>query len=182
MKQRDPKLKRLAELGVLNVHPERVRASWFRSGDFFDARDLVQAKYEMLRHVRVAGVAGFQRLQRLRVLLAEHRSTVDKLYNARSERIPANRHSADYSIFVFNGLILAFESPCLDGALLRPTIVPRSVAKTVTARGAPNQIEIGTYGGFDDEVAMRTSRRGRLACCGVRRQRAGCPNVLQLVS
>jgi transposase len=57
MKQRDPKLKRLAELGVLNAHPERVRASWFRSGDFFDARDLVQAKYEMLRHVRVDGVA-----------------------------------------------------------------------------------------------------------------------------
>ncbi len=115
MKQRDPKLKRLAELGVLNVHPERVRASWSRSGDFFDARDLVQAKYEMLRHVRVDGVAGFQRRQRLRVLLAEHRSTVDKPYNARSERIPANRHSTDYSIFVFSGLILAFELRCLDG-------------------------------------------------------------------
>jgi transposase len=57
MKKLDPKPKRLAELGVLNAHPERVRAPWFLSGPFFDACDLVQAKYEMLRHVRVDGAS-----------------------------------------------------------------------------------------------------------------------------
>ena len=40
----------------LNRHPERVRAPWFSSDRFFDARDLVQVKYEMLRQVRVDGV------------------------------------------------------------------------------------------------------------------------------
>ncbi len=53
----DPKLERLKRLGVLNPHPERVRASWFQSSDFFDARDLIQVKYEMLRHVSVDGAS-----------------------------------------------------------------------------------------------------------------------------
>lgn len=53
MKKPDPKLKRLDHLGVLNPHPERVRAPWFQSGDFFDANDLIQVKYEMLRHAGV---------------------------------------------------------------------------------------------------------------------------------
>ena len=57
MKKPDPKHKRLEELGVLNTHPERVRAPWFVSGEFFDARDLVQTKYEMLRHARVDGAS-----------------------------------------------------------------------------------------------------------------------------
>lgn len=57
LKKLDPKLKRLAQLAVLNAHPERVHAPWFLTGDFFDARDLVQTKYEMLRHVRVDGAS-----------------------------------------------------------------------------------------------------------------------------
>ena len=39
----------------MNRHPERVHASLFQSHGFFDARDLVQVKYEMLRQVRVEG-------------------------------------------------------------------------------------------------------------------------------
>ncbi len=53
----DPKLERLRRLGVLNPHPERVQAPWFQSNDFFDARDLIQVKYEMLRHVSVDGAS-----------------------------------------------------------------------------------------------------------------------------
>jgi len=53
----DPKRERLKHLGVLNPHPERVRASWFQSGDFFDANDLIQVKYEMLRHVSADGAS-----------------------------------------------------------------------------------------------------------------------------
>ena len=51
------KRERLRELGGLNPHPERIRAPWFRSGDFFDPHDLIQAKYEMLRHVQVDGAS-----------------------------------------------------------------------------------------------------------------------------
>ena len=53
----DSKLERLRRQGVLNPDPKRVRAPWFQSGEFFDPRDLVQAKYEMLRHVRVDGAS-----------------------------------------------------------------------------------------------------------------------------
>lgn len=55
MSKRDRKAKQLAEQGVLNRHPDAVRASWFQREGFFDARDLVQVKYEMLRHVSIEG-------------------------------------------------------------------------------------------------------------------------------
>lgn len=57
MPKPDPKIERLRLNGMLNLHPEDVQASWFRSGEFFDPRDLVQTKYEMLRHVRVDGAS-----------------------------------------------------------------------------------------------------------------------------
>lgn len=60
MTKQDPKRERLAKLGALNPHPERVDAIWFRSGDFFDAHDLVQVKYEMLRHVSIGGATKAQ--------------------------------------------------------------------------------------------------------------------------
>lgn len=53
---KDAKLDRLRQLGVLNPRPEAVRAPWFQSSGFFDPHDLVQVKYEMLRHVRQDGV------------------------------------------------------------------------------------------------------------------------------
>jgi len=52
---RSRKAERLKQSGGLNRHPERVRAPWFQSDGFFDARDLVQVKYEMLRQVRIEG-------------------------------------------------------------------------------------------------------------------------------
>ena len=51
----DPKLDALRQHGSLNPHPERVSDPLFAAADFFDARDLVQVKYEMLRRVRVEG-------------------------------------------------------------------------------------------------------------------------------
>jgi transposase len=53
--KRDAKAERLKTLGVLNPHPERVRAPWFSADRFFDARDLVHVKYEMLRHASREG-------------------------------------------------------------------------------------------------------------------------------
>lgn len=53
---RETKLDRLRRLGVLNPRPEAVRAPWFQSSGFFDSNDLVQVKYEMLRHARQEGV------------------------------------------------------------------------------------------------------------------------------
>ncbi len=48
---------RLKAQGVLNPHPQRVHASGFDNDTFFDPRDLVQVKYEMLRLARVDGTS-----------------------------------------------------------------------------------------------------------------------------
>jgi transposase len=49
---RDPKQEALKEQGALNPHPESVSDPLFQFGAFFDARDLIQVKYEMLRRVQ----------------------------------------------------------------------------------------------------------------------------------
>ncbi len=63
-----PKVRALLEEGTLNSEPGKVRDAKFRDGEFFDPRDIVQVKYEMLRRVSVekasvtsateAGIAG----------------------------------------------------------------------------------------------------------------------------
>jgi transposase len=47
------KVKALLEEGTLNPTPRKVRDPKFRENEFFDPRDLVQVKYEMLRRVSV---------------------------------------------------------------------------------------------------------------------------------
>ena len=51
----DPKVTALRESRCLNPHPEQVTDQAFLAGDFFDARDAVQVKYEMVRRVSVDG-------------------------------------------------------------------------------------------------------------------------------
>ncbi len=51
----DLKLKTLLEHASLNPRPQAVTDPLFHQSDFFDPRDLVQVKYEMLRRVRVDG-------------------------------------------------------------------------------------------------------------------------------
>jgi transposase len=54
----DDKRAALSAARALNARPEAVVDAAFTSGDpFFDARDLVQVKYEMLRRVQVEGHA-----------------------------------------------------------------------------------------------------------------------------
>jgi len=55
--RRNTKAERLKALKSLNRHPERVRATGFQTGNFFDPQDLVQVKYEMLRHVKHEGAS-----------------------------------------------------------------------------------------------------------------------------
>jgi transposase len=63
------KVETLRETGALNSSPQAVNDPTFAQGDFFDPRDMIQVKYEMLRRVRVehlsvtqaAGEAGLSR-------------------------------------------------------------------------------------------------------------------------
>ncbi len=49
----DPKVAALRAAGALHPHPDAVQDEAFRRHDFFDRRDRVQVKYEMLRRHRV---------------------------------------------------------------------------------------------------------------------------------
>jgi transposase len=55
-KQRNPvKLDALRQTGTLHPHPQLVTDPLFQGHPFFDSRDLMQVKYEMLRKVEVDG-------------------------------------------------------------------------------------------------------------------------------
>ena len=45
----DPKTQRLQQSGTLNPNPEKVRDPLFADNGFFDPRDLLQVRYEMVR-------------------------------------------------------------------------------------------------------------------------------------
>jgi transposase len=54
---RDPKSRALQQEGSLHPHPQQVTDELFLTHEFFDPRDLVQVKYEMLRRVQSEGEA-----------------------------------------------------------------------------------------------------------------------------
>ena len=54
-KPADPKTTSLRRHGALNPRPQAVRDELFVAGGFFDRRDLVQVRYEMLRRVLIEG-------------------------------------------------------------------------------------------------------------------------------
>ena len=56
-KRGNTKSDRLKAAGILNPQAERVQAAEFQIDTFFDPRDLVQVKYEMLRMVRQDGAS-----------------------------------------------------------------------------------------------------------------------------
>jgi transposase len=51
------KAQALSEEGTLNPTPENVRDPKFLANEFFDPRDIVQVRYEMLRRVSVENVS-----------------------------------------------------------------------------------------------------------------------------
>ena len=64
----DPKVTALRESRCLNPHPEQVTDEAFLSGEFFDARDAEQVKYEMVRRVSVDGLRVCERRHRVTLL------------------------------------------------------------------------------------------------------------------
>ncbi len=55
--EKQAKVNALLEEGTLNPAPEKVRDPKFRENEFYDPRDVVQVKYEMLRRVSVDNVS-----------------------------------------------------------------------------------------------------------------------------
>jgi transposase len=57
LKKPDQKLLELKRTGTLNPHPSAVSDALFRENPFFDSKDLLQVRYEMLRRHRVEGAS-----------------------------------------------------------------------------------------------------------------------------
>lgn len=51
------KEKYLQDYGILNTHPERIQDELFLSNEFFDPRDLLQVRYEMIRRHQIDRVS-----------------------------------------------------------------------------------------------------------------------------
>ena len=56
-RRKDAKSEALRESGALNPRPQLVTDPSFLGHEFFDSRDLVQVKYEMLRRVQIDGLS-----------------------------------------------------------------------------------------------------------------------------
>ena len=108
----DPKQDTLRRQGTLHRHSDRVTDELFRKSDFFDPRDLVQVKYEMLRRVRVdqkpirrvAQEFGFSRLSVYQARSAFHRAGLAGLLPAK--RGPRGAHKLKKEVMAFvDGLL-----------------------------------------------------------------------------
>ncbi len=97
----------LAQNGTLNAHPEDVADELFSGNEFFDPRDMLQVKYEMLRRVRQDGepvskaakAFGFSRVSYYQILHAYDQQGLAGLMP--SGRGPRHSHKLTEDVMVF---------------------------------------------------------------------------------
>jgi len=122
-KSEDHKEKALRECGALNTHP--VTDALFRESDFFDSRDLVQVKYEMLRKVhkeaepvsRAAALFGFSRPSLYKTSREFEREGIPGLMPRK--RGPRSRHKLTPEVLGFVQERCSGEEPMGIPALLK---------------------------------------------------------------
>jgi transposase len=113
-----PKLEELKRRNALHPHPERVTSELFTTNAFFDSRDALQVKYEMLRRVRVDGLSVARAVR-------EHGYTRPTFYEAKkaveregiagllpAKRGPHSAHKLSAEVMAYVGELLS-ESPSL---------------------------------------------------------------------
>ena len=142
-----PKEAALAATRCLNPHPEQVTDPGFLASEFFDARDAVQVKYEMVRKVKADGAPvtaaaaafGYSRPAYYEAASALERSGLEGLVPARPG--PRGPHKLTGQILTWAEQQLA-ASPGLRPAQLAPLIEesfgvhvhPRTVEKALARR------------------------------------------------
>jgi transposase len=137
----DPKEATLAGARCLNPHPEQVRDPAFLSSDFFDARDVVQVKYEMVRKVKAGGAPvtaaaaafGYSRPSYYEAAAALDRAGLEGLVPARPG--PRGGHKLTEEILAW-----AEEQLAADPAL-RPARLPDRIAGAFGVRVHPRTVE-----------------------------------------
>lgn len=146
----DPKVQALRAERTLNPRPEAVRDERFRESEFFDARDLVQVKYEMVRRVRVDGdpvsrcVAdfGFARPAFYEAAAALDRGGLGALVPARPG--PRRAHKLTEEVVAFARERLEVDPSLRAGDLVEPIaqrfgirVHPRSVERALARSTRP---------------------------------------------
>ena len=141
-KRPDGKLKTLQESDTLNPHPERVADSLFQEHEFFDARDLLQVKYEMLHRVRVDGwpvkraaeAFGFSRPAFYHAQEAFEREGVAGLFP--HKRGPRGAHKLSEEVMEFVAKLSEDEPALTSGAMVKKVnerfgvkVHPRSIER-----------------------------------------------------
>jgi transposase len=143
----DPKTQALRQRGTLNPNPDKVSDPLFATSDFFDPRDLVQVKYEMVRRVRVDGqpvshsaaAFGFSRPTLYQADAALERGGLAALVPRKPG--PRRSHKLDTEVMEFLHELLGEDSSLRPAELARRvrvrfgrTVHPRSVERAL-ARG-----------------------------------------------
>ena len=143
----DPKVTALRESRCLNPHPEQVTDEAFLADGFFDARDAVQVKYEMVRRVSVDGAPvtataaafGYSRPSYYQAAAALAESGLDGLVPARPG--PRGGHKLTDQVLAWAEQQLAAD-PALKAAGLAGPIAgefgvhvhPRSIERALARR------------------------------------------------
>jgi transposase len=143
----DPKVTALRESRCLNPRPEQVTDEAFLAQEFFDARDMVQVKYEMVRRVTVDGAPvtaaaaafGYSRPSYYQAAAALAESGLEGLVPARPG--PRGGHKLTGEILTWAEQQLAAD-PALKAARLAEPVAeqfgvrvhPRSVERALARR------------------------------------------------
>ncbi len=150
----DPKVEALRERGSLNPRPDTVRDELFRIEEFFDARDRVQVKYEMLRRVRVEGqpisraapAFGYSRPSFYHAQVAFERGGLPGLVAQRPG--PRHGHKLDEEVLRFLGEKLEQDPDLrpddlaqLVQAQFGRSVHPRSIERALKRRGGKKHRE-----------------------------------------
>jgi transposase len=147
------RIQRLKREGTLHPNPEKVRADLLKQSPFFDANDLMQMKYEMLRRVNVdqhtaseaAREFGLSRVAYYHACEQHHAHGLAGLLPQRRGPKHPHKLSSEVMLFVGEQLTSTTESP--DWALLSKQIEarfgtkvhPRSIQRAVKRKKNPRQ-------------------------------------------
>jgi transposase len=137
----DPKQKALREQGMLNPNPEDVKDPLFLEEGFFDPRDLMQVKYEMLRRVSTeksqigpaAEVFGVSRVTFYQILKRFREEGMAGLFPRL--RGPKAAHKLTEKVMVF------LETALNEDASLRPQALAELVREELDISAHPRSIE-----------------------------------------
>ena len=121
------KIAALQSHGILNPFPQKVRNNLFQDNEFFDPKDIIQIKYEMLRRVQMDKKSvsntvndfGFSRLSFYRILNSFEKFGFSGLMP--KKRGPQKAHKLTVEVLEFVNEIIK-ENPSQSSALLGQAI------------------------------------------------------------